>query len=185
MAFNAPVFEIIEQDLTIDPSGFRDVKTMGFKKNLGTGAGGELNFGTVNTTVSGAISDTKLIYIRVSDLGSASGIFNMKFYLSNTSSFTTGRFRFLESKEIHFVPSNTLSEGNQDTPTTVPTSPNILGTVNDLALQNGNPIISGILDNDTTQYVYLAILAEDDVPTKTYGGAGQGTLRYTFMADYS
>lgn len=56
---NFPSVEWIQQDPATDPSGLRDQKSgaAGFLKVLDTGAGGVLDYGQLNTTGSGAITD--------------------------------------------------------------------------------------------------------------------------------
>lgn len=184
-----PDVEWIQQDPTVDPSGFRDAKTVGFIRTLNTAAGGELSFGQVNTTGSGAITDTYVTYARVNDLGDASGVFNMRMFLTNVTAWGAGTYRFLEQKDFHFVPSLTLDSGADNTPTTVPASANLFGTRIDEGSPgpwpNGQPWMSGTLDNDVSQYVYLAVEVSSDVPVGTYGGAGAGTFRYRLLYDFS
>jgi len=180
-----PTVEWVQQDPATDPSGVRDAKTTGFLQIVDTSAGGVLNFGQLNTTGSGAITDTRLVYARVDDFGDASGVFAMKFFLTNTSAWTDGTFRFLEQKELHFVPSLTLTSSANNTPTVVPTSPNLSGTITEPEFPLGKPWMSGLLDNDTSQYVYLAVEAGVDVSVGTKGGAGAGSFRYRLLYDFS
>jgi hypothetical protein len=182
-----PVVEWIQQDPTVDPSGSRHLKSggAGFVKLLGTAAGQELDFGTVNITGSGAVSDTRLVYARVDSFGDASGVFNMKFFLTSTSAFNLGVYRFLESKQLHFVPSLTLDPAAQDTSVVVPGTTNLLGTIQFPQFQSGAPWVSGVQDIDVTQYIYLALELQSDVPVGTYGGAGAGSFRYRLLYDFS
>jgi hypothetical protein len=184
---NVPDVQWIEQDPTIDPSGSRDIASgaAGFLKLLGTAAAEELNFGTINTTGSGAITDTKAIYARVDDFGDASGVFNMRFFLINTSAWGAGTYRFLEQKNLHFQPGLTLTPAAKDTPTTVPTTTNLSGTIQQPQWSLGSPWLSGVLDNDASQYVYLAVEVSNNVPVGTYGGAGAGSFRYRLFYDFS
>lgn len=184
---NFPSVEWIQQSLAVDPSGFRHLKQTvnGYVRNVDTGAGGVLDFGSINTTGSGAISDTKLVYARISSMGDASGTYNMRFFLTNTSSFTAGTYRFLERKTLHFVPNLTLNSSANNTPTVVPTTTNFLGTVQTPLWQAGQPWMSGILDGDVSQYAYLAVEADVSVPIGTKGGAGAGTFRYRLLYDFS
>ena len=184
---NFPSIEWIEQNLAIDPSGFRNLKQAvnGYIKNIDTSAGGVLDFGSINTTGSGAISDTKLAYARISSMGDASGVYNMRFFLINASDFTAGSYRFLERKSLHFIPSLILNSSADNTPTNVPTNANFSGTIQTPYWQSGQPWISGILDVDVSQYVYLAIEADVNVPIGTKGGAGAGTFRYRLLYDFS
>ncbi len=181
-----PSLEWVEQDPSIDPSGVRDDNTTGFLKNVNTGAGGQLDFGSLSIASASQVSDSKLCYARATAMGDASGIFNMRFFLSSISDWGAGTYRFLERKTLDFVPSLSLTAADTDTPSIVPTNANLLGTVHeDAAWPRGKPWISGILDEDASQYVYLAVLAQNDVPVGTYGGAGAGSFRYRLLFDFS
>lgn len=184
---NFPDVEWIQQDPGTDPSGQRDQKSgaAGFLRVLNTAAGGELNYGQLNTTGSGAITDTLLAYARVDDFGDASGVFNMRMFLTNVLSWNIGTYRFLEQKQLHFVPNLTLDSSADNTPTIVPTSPNLSGTITEPEWPFGKPWMSGLLDNDVSQYVHLAVEVGNDVPVGTYGGAGAGTFRYRLLYDFS
>lgn len=184
---NFPDVEWILQDGATDPSGQRDQKSAaaGYIKTLSTAAGGALDFGSLNTTGSGIISETFVAYARVNDLGDASGVYNMKLFLYDFSTFQAGTYRFLEQKELHFVPNLTLTSAAKNTPTTIPNSPNLSGTITEPEYPLGKPWMSGLLDNDVSQYVHLALEVGVDVPIGTYGGAGAGTFRYRLMYDFS
>lgn len=184
---NVPDVQWIQQNPSTDPSGSRDLLSggAGYLKTLGTAAAQELNFGSLNTTGSGAISDTKLVYARINDLGDASGVFNMRFFLINTSAWNVGTYRFLEQKHIHFQPSLILNSAAENTPTVVPSTTNLSGTIIEPQFPLGQPWMSGTVDNDVSQYVYLAIEVSNNVPVGTYGGAGAGSFRYRLFYDFS
>lgn len=184
---NFPSVEWIQQSLTINPSGSRHlhVPASGFIKVLDTGAAGVLDFGQVNTTGSGNLSDTKLVYARVTDLADASGVFHMRFFLVNTTAWGAGTYRFLERKEMHFVPNVALNSAANNTPLVVPTQTNVSGTIQAPQWPLGTPWMSGIVDRDVSQYIWLAIEAGVDVPIGTYGGAGAGSFRYRLIYDFS
>jgi len=184
---NFPDVEWVQQSLTIDPSGSRNLNSgaAGFIKLLTTAADGVLDYGQLNTTGSGAITETFLAYARVNDLADASGIFNMRMFLTDFSAWGLGNYRFLEQKQLHFVPSLTLDSSAENTPTAIPSNPNFSGTIIEPEWPLGKPWMSGTLDNDVSQYVYLAIEAGVDVPVGTYGGAGAGTFRYRLLYDFS
>ena len=184
---NFPTLEWVEIDPAINPSGTRDqdIVSSGFLQLLTTAAGGQLDFGQLNTTGSGNISSTHLTYARVSDFGDASGVFNMKFFLINSSAWGAGTYRFLEEKSLHFQLNLSLTPGSKNTPTVVPTSANLSGTITEPEYPLGKPWLSGILDNDVSMYVHLAVEAGVDVPVGTYGGAGAGTYRYRLLYDFS
>jgi len=181
-----PSVEWLQNSTTIDPSGHRHQHnpSFGYLKTLSTLAGGELDFGSVNVAVSGQVSDTMLVYPRVSTLGNASGIFNLKTFLVSVSAWGVGTYRFLEKKTIHFNNGLRLTQADTDTPTAVPASPNFKGTLapNYLA---GQPALSGIVDQDAGQYLYLAVYVNTDVAPGTYGGPGLGSFRYRLLYDFS
>jgi hypothetical protein len=183
-----PTVEWVSQDPTIDPSGSRNINSVpaGFLKVVNTAAGGELSFGTINNTDATVISDAKCVYARAASMGDASGIFNMRFFLINTSAWGAGTYRFLERKELHFQQGGvTLTGADADTPTVVPATTNFLGTIQEPQFPNGQPWMSGTLDNDVTQYAYLAVSVATNVPAGTYGGAGAGSFRYRLLYDFS
>jgi len=181
-----PTVKFIQQSLTIDPSGSRHLNSgaAGFIRELNTTAGHELNFGNLNNTISGTISDTKLCYARISSLGDASGIFNLRVFLVNATAFNTGTYRFLERRTFDFVPNLILSVNDLDMPVILPNHPNFSGTVQP-GWPRGSPWMSGILDADVSMYLYTAIFADTNVPVGTYGGAGAGSFRYRMVYDFS
>lgn len=182
-----PTVEWLEHSLTTDPSGSRHLQSApaGFLKQLGTGAGAQLDFGSVDISDTAQISTTKLCFARVDNFNGASGVFNMRFFLNNFSAFGPGTYRFLERKELHFQGNIGLDASDDDTPTVVPAAQNLKGTVNFPDFQNGQTSISGLFDQDVTQYVYLAVSVNTDVPVGTYGGPGAGTFRYRLLYDFS
>jgi hypothetical protein len=181
-----PTIEWLQHSTAIDPSGSRHLKSgaAGYLKTLTTGAGGQLDFGGIDVSLSGSLSSTQLCFARVSNFNGASGIYNLKFFLSNVSAFTAGTYRFFERKSLPFLPSLSLTEADAMTPTSVPTVPNIKGTIA-ANYGLGQTSISGILDQDVTQYLYLAVYAGTDVPLSQYGGAGAATFRYTLLFDFN
>jgi hypothetical protein len=182
-----PQLEWVQQSLSTDPSGSRHLSSpgAGFIKNPSTTVTNELDFGTLNNTGSGAITDTKLVYARINSLGDASGVFNMKFFLTSVSAWNLGTYRFLEQKELHFVPNVVLNSAANNTPTIIPATTNLVGTIQFPQFQNGAPWISGVEDIDVTQYIYIAVEVHNNVPTGTYGGAGAGSFRYRLLYDFS
>ncbi len=184
---NFPEVEWIQQSLSINPSGFRNAKnvTYGFLKVADTTTNGVLDFGELNTTGSGAITDTKLVYARINSMGDSSGIYNMKMFITDSTAWGAGTYRFLERKSFHFIPNLSLNSSADNTPTTIPSTQNIFGTIMEPPWSNGQPWMSGILDNDSSQYIYLAVEVGVNVPIGTYGGAGAGTFRYRLLYDFS
>lgn len=180
-----PQIQWLQHDPAIDPSGHRHEHnpSFGFLKVLNTNPGGELDFGAVNVALSGKVSDTKLVMFRPVSLGDASGVFNFKMFLVSISSWGAGTYRFLERKTIHFNQNLVLTQADADTPTVVPATPNVKGTLAPFFL-NGQPHLSGILDQDVSQYIYLAVFADTNVPPQQYGGAGSNGFRFRLLYDF-
>jgi hypothetical protein len=96
-----PTTQFLQFERLIDPSGVRDIVASGIKE-LDTSANGFLDFGNNNVSISGIVSDTKMLLFRATDMGTASGIYNMKFFLQNATAFSQGTFRFLHSINTHY-----------------------------------------------------------------------------------
>ncbi len=179
-----PDVEWIQNDISTDPSGVRHLKTTGFVKELGTGPGEQLSFGDMNTSISGAVSETKVAFARVDSFGDASGVFNMRFFVKNFSAWD-GDFRFLERKTLEFLPDLILTEADINTPTVVPTIGNFISTRRATTAPLGDGTLSGILDEDVSQYVYLAAFANINVSVGQKGGGGAGSWRMSLLYDFS
>lgn len=173
-----PTVQMVQFHKDVDPSGVRDVLASGIKV-LDTSITGCLDFGNVNTSTSGGICETKMFIFRADDLGDASGIYNLKFFLENASAFNTGNYRFLHKIATHFQgPGFALGLSDGDILLTAPTEQNVLST-------SGQPTLSGIFDGHVSQYVYLAVFVDTDVPFGTYGGCAAGSFRYRMIYDFS
>lgn len=174
-----PVLQVKQFDIDTDPEPDRDKTTgNGFVKFLNTSPGGELNFGNMNITTSGNISDTKVFLARCSDYGDASGLFNFRFFMSSTSHWNTGTYRFLYQTSSSFLTGHSLGESALDIPITIPSTANLFPNT-------GEGVLSGIADRDVTDYVYMAVLAREDVDTGGKGGAGTGGMRLRIVYDLS
>lgn len=175
-----PTVQFIQFNVDIDPSGVRDISASGIR-TLDTTITGCMDFGNANTTTSGAISDTTMFVFRVSDMGDASGVYNLRFFLENTSAFNTGNFRFLYKITTDYQGAGfSLGLADLDIPITEPTAQNVISTT-----PTSQPVLSGITDEDVSQYIYLAVFVDSDVPFGTYGGCAAGSFRYRMIYDFS
>jgi len=173
-----PTVSFLQFDVDTDPSGVRDLEASAVKV-LDTTITGCLDLGNTNTSTSGAISDTTMFVFRVSDLGDASGVYNLRFYLENASAFSVGNYRFLYKVATHYQGAGfTLGLGDLDIPVVQPTTQNVLST-------SGQPTLSGTFDGHVSQYIYLAVFTDTDVPFGSYGGCGAGSFRYKMVYDFS
>lgn len=173
-----PTVQFIQFNKDVDPSGFRDTLASGIK-SLDTSITGCLDYGNVNTTSSGGISPTQMLVFRASDMGDASGIYNLRFFLNNATAFNVGNYRFLHKIDTHFQgPGFQLGLADSDIPTSLPTAQNVLST-------SGQPTLSGIFDGHVSQYIYVSVYVDKNVPFGTYGGCAAGSFRYRMVYDFS
>ncbi len=174
-----PQIDIIQLDNAINPSGTRNLgaSCSGFVKFLSTSSSGCLDFGFLNITTSGVYSGTKLIFFRPLSLGDASELFNFRFYLSSINAWSTGTYNFLLKKQIHFTSGVALTLADENVPTSIPTSGNILSTASGTYIQS-------IAESGCSQYIYLAVYADTNVPVGQYGGPGQGGFRFRLTFDF-
>lgn len=174
----APQVQFLEFDKTVDPSGFRHIpgSSLGV---LDTSTTGYLDFGNSNVSISGVVSATKMAIFRVSDMADASGIYNMRFYLKSATAFSAGQYRFLHNITTHFQGAGySLTTLNSDIPSSIPSSANLLST-------DGQGAMSGTQDDNVSQYIYLAVFTDTDVPYGTKGGGGAGSFRFSCVYDFS
>lgn len=183
---SVPVVEIRQWTPSIDPSGYRisdnagDLATAGYVKSLTTAGDGALLFGSVNTSVSGQVTPTKMLTAHVDSWGDASGILNMKFFLTSVSDFTTGEARNLYRMERHWHDSLALTEADASLPTSAPSTTNLVSTLGSGVLAD----TSFADESQCTQYIWVAMYIHTDVPVGTYGGPGGGGLRYRLLFDF-
>lgn len=184
---NVPVIEIREWETTKNPSGIRisdDTNTLeasGFLGKRGTAAGETLIYQPLNTTISGQVSDTKLLVGHVETWGDASGISNLSFYMGALEHFDAGNYRFLYQFQTHWASGLQLNELDADLPTSQPGVQNVFSTLGSGILKN-----TGYYDEtQVTQYIYVATFIDSDVPVGTYGGPGTGGFRYRLLFDFS
>ncbi len=187
---NAPTVVWREWDIAIDPSGHRveslSLGQWGFQGVKNTSNGGTLVFSALNTSISGQISDTKVVTAHVTNWNDASGITNIKTYLSSISDFTEGTYRFLYAIQRHFYTQSgvPLNETDSDFPIALPASQNILSTLGSGFLAQTAGIATPD-ENQVTEYLYLSVFADTDVPPGTYGGPGGGGFRVRLLFDFS
>lgn len=186
----APSIEWREFDPTIDPSGHRveslSLGQWGFQGVKNTSDGGTMVFSALNTSISGQISDTKVVTAYVSNWNDASGITNMKAYLSSISAFDNGTYRFLYTIQRHFYTQSgvPLNETDGDFPTVLPASQNILSTLGSGFLKNTAGVVTPD-ENQVTEYLYLAVFADTNVLPGVYGSPGGGGFRVRLLYDFS
>lgn len=174
-----PSIDIIQLDNRINPSGTRHLGAgaSGFVKFLDTSSSGHLDFGFLDITNSGVLAGTRLIYFRPNSMGSASKIFNFRLHISSTSAWGAGTYQFLWKKQIHFTSGLALSTTDDSMILSLPTSGNVLST-------HSGTFIQTTAESGCSQYIYLDIFADTNVPVGIYGGPGQGGFRFKLTYDF-
>lgn len=160
------------------PSGSRHLTSHGsYVKELGTVAGQYLDFGSLNLHNGKQSTTTKAIVAFVSDMHDASeAVFNMRFWASDISDFTGGTY-YLNgvASGIWIQDCSLVDSSGYFTPTALPSG------LNWRRQDDTDEITGANSDDQVTQYMYLSVTADTDVPTATYGGDSGGfTYRLTF-----
>ena len=165
----------------VNPVGQRHQTThSSFKQAVSQAAGQFLDFGQVNNTFTKQTTPTKVITAFTDDFNGANeAIFNMKFWLPDISDFVTGTFHFNGFSSGIWL-SGFFTQGLDDASgffiaTALPSGQNLFR-------EDGGPEISGInKDSEVTEFIYLSVGLDTDVPPKPYGGDSGGfTYRMTF-----
>lgn len=164
----------------VSPSGSRHLTTHPtYVKRVGTAAGQELDFGDVNNTLAKVHSDTYAITARAVALNGANeAIFNMRIWIPDFSDYSTGTFFFNGFPSGAWIQDIALTDASgRFIPTALPSGQNLFR-------QDDWPEISGVgSDDEVTQFVYLSVSVDTDVPPNVYGGPGGGHV-YRMTYDF-
>jgi hypothetical protein len=188
MAIIPPVIKFHEFATSgVNPSGQRHLQShSSFVKELGTGAGEYMDFGSKNINQGKQTSITTAVVAFAGDFNSANeAIFNLRFYITDFSSYGAGSYYFnglpsglwmqdinLTDASGYFVPTSLPSGQNWWRDAGGPFDPD------KVAFQE---ITGSGTDDQVTMPFYLSVTADNDVPPKTYGGdAGGFTYRLTY-----
>jgi hypothetical protein len=165
-----PEVKIVEFDVTAAMSGtwkgFVDTTTRA------------LDFGAIDNSISGVVSDVKVVAMSGVEFNGNTVIEDMRFYAVAVSAFSQGTYQFLMDLTNVWTQNRQLTIGADNVPTSLPSSQNYFR-------HGGGAQITGSGQVDGLgQWAYLAIFAGTDVPDGTYGGLGVGTLKYRVRYDY-
>ena len=179
MPVTVPILDIIQFDNAIDPSGTRDLGAgaSGFVKFLDTSTSGHLDYGFVNITESGVLAGTKMLLFRPVVFGSAVEVYNFRFHLASITSWNIGTYNFLFKTERDFASGVALTLADDNIPTSLPGSGNVLSTAS-------GTFIQAVAESGVSEYIYLDLFAGTDVPIGTYGGPGSNGFRYRLTYDF-
>ena len=162
----------------VSPSGSRHLTNhASYVQQLGTAAGQSLDFGSVNNTLAKVHSLTCAVTAAVDAMNGANeALFNMKFWIPDFSDYSTGTFFFNGLPSGVWIQNIALTDASgRFIPTTLPSGQNFYR-------QDDWPEISGASsDSEVTQFMYLSVSVDTDVPPNVYGGQGGGHVyRMTF-----
>ncbi len=162
----------------VSPSGSRHLKNhSAYIKELGVGAGQYLNFGSINITQGKQSSSTKAVVAMVDNMKDATeAVFNLRLWISNDSDFAAGTYYFNGFPSGIWISNCNLTDASgKFIPTMLPSGQNLWRQ------DGGLEITASGQDIQTTQYIYLSVTADSDIPVGTYGGnAGGFVFRITF-----
>jgi hypothetical protein len=182
MPVNPPEMRITEFALSgISPIGARhlELAQSGFVQNLGIGNDEFLDFGSVNNTDEKVHSETKVILANIDHFNDANeAVFNMRFWASDTTDFSTGTVFFNGIPSGSWLQNYILTDSSGYFISTVlPSGQNVFR-------QDGNTeltLAASGTDTNATEFIYLSISVDQDVPVDLYGGnAGGFQYRITF-----
>lgn len=167
----------------VDPVGQRHQTThSSFVKRVSTAAGQFLDFGSVNTTFTKKTTRTKAVVAFADSFGDATeAIYNMRFWLPDISDFVQGSYNFNGFASGVWM-SGLYPHGLTDAsgvfiPTALPSGFN-------LRRQDEWPEISGFnQDSQVSEFIYLSVTLDTDVPPRPYGG-DSGGFQYRLTFDY-
>ena len=183
-----PVVRISEFAVSgVNPSGLRHLTTAGaYVKELGTAAGQFLDYGQINISLGKQSSKTAAVVAMIDDTKDLTeAMFNLRFYLSDISSFGPGTYNFNGFPSGQWIQDVDLTDASgYFIPTTLPSGQNWWrdggGPFNREAAGFQEITASGT-DSQVTQFYYLSVTVDQDVPNKVYGGnAGGFVYRLTY-----
>ena len=153
------------------------IASSGYIGEVSDTSSGTLSFGTINADVSTA-SETKVVIMRITDMGGNSFIRNMRFWGPNLIQDGLIDYNKAIVGSGLWQQNRTITSASGTVSSTLPTSQNLLR-------RDGHTAISGVTPSDASEWVYLNLDVGTSVAAGNYGGTnGQGILRYRVTFDY-
>nr|BDD44110.1 hypothetical protein 3 [bacterium] len=137
-----------------------------------------LNFGTANNTADAAAVGPKCVIFRCTDLQGNTTINNMKFWLSSNADFSGSNSYYCDITNT-WTQNKTVGQTSSGVPGNCPVG---IPSANLTKINGGD--ITGTANNDTSQYIYLAMSIGTDEVLGTKGGVG-GAFAYSLKFDFS
>ncbi len=137
-----------------------------------------LDMGTINNTSGYVPVGPKAVWWRVTDFGGNSEVSNMKIWMSQNSSLVGTNEYYCDITDT-WTQNKTVSQVSSGSPGRIPESQ----PSNNITRINGGSI-TGTGHNDTSQYVYLAMLIGSDETVGIKGGF-EGGFQLSIKFDYA
>ncbi len=159
----------------VNPVGSRHLTNhVSFIKQLSASSSGILVFDSTNIDAVKSHSPTKAVLFRVSNMGGGTKVENMRFW-SSALPTPVGTVTFNMKIMSAYKSGIALTDASGQVPSTLPTSQNLFRT-------DGHTALSGIIDTEVSQWIYLNVTAQNDtVPTKI---GGDSSFKYRATFDY-
>jgi len=182
-----PSIAVYEFDITeSSPEFVRHIPggSPSYVKTLGSGSLSDyLYFDTKATKPGYSSYETKVLVFRVTTTGNT--VFNMRFYSPDASALTPGSSYYQYGVSGVWGAferfANSGSINMNEVPTSLPSSQNLFR-------QNSSTSITGILDTDVSQYLYLNLCLDDTFPGGRFGSGGSssyGVWQHRVTYDYT
>jgi len=183
----APTVQVYEFDITeSSPEFTRHIAggSPAYVKTLGSGSISDYLYFDTTAAKSGYSSyETKVLVFRVATTGNT--VFNMRFYTPDSSALSPGSSYYQYGVSGVWAAFERFAESGvvnmNEVPTTLPTSQNLFR-------QNGEASLTGILDTDVSQYLYLNLCIDDTFPGGRFGSGGSssyGVWNHRITYDYT
>lgn len=164
----------------VSPVNARHLKNhASYVKQLGTTAAAYLDFGDLNLTDGKQNSPTKAVVAMVDHMNDAkSQVYNLRFWAADITDFTAGTYYLNSWASGVWLRNCALTDASgYFTPTILPSGQNWKRQDGGLA------ITASGADAQVTQYMYMNLTVNTDVPVGTYGGDAGG-FKYRLTFDY-
>ena len=180
-----PTFRLSQWDVSYpNPSGISNttLTASGYIRQLGQSAAGALNFGSVNNANGSVTSTTYAVVGNVDNFGGVGGateaIYNMRFWIQDYSAFSTGTVYFNTYISGVWRENFSLtSASGLYAETTLPSGQNVKRQDYELEITGSGTA------KQATQWIFLSVTVDTDVPAGVYGGANTG-FNYRMTYDY-
>ncbi len=179
MAAPAIKFNVFSVD-DATPSGSRHLESAGnWVQKAEATATGYLDMGALNNTDSKVTTSTYAVVAYVDALNGASTVDNMKMWMPVQTSMSSGTYYFNQVIQTAWTSGISITDASGSfSSSTLPVAQNVNRTTGETTLTVAQD------DSHSTQYCYLSVTVDTDVPNGTYGGS-DGSMKHRLTFDFS